>query len=512
MIPIRILFFALFTATLTGAAAQAAPEPRPNILFVIADDASLMMGQAYRCDWIKTPNIDRLAREGLVFDNAYVPTSKCAPTRAAILTGRNPWQLEAAGNHQSFFPANFLTFGDALRKAGVDGGSAGKVWGPGIANDAAGKKRDFGLPAAKRGGKPGEQFANFLQARADRAPFFYWYGSGDPHRTYEAGSGLAAGKKLSDIDRVPAYWPDNDTVRSDMLDYAMEVERFDAQVGELLATLDASGEAANTLVIVTSDHGMPFPRVKGHTYDDAHRVPLVMRWPAGIAHPGRRVSALVSAIDFAPTFLKLFGIAASEAGMAPITGHSIVDLLKDEVKTERPFVIIGRERNDVLARPGSEHGLGYPARGIRQGDFLFVHNFAPDRWPCGDVDLGLIDTDASPTKSLIEELGPGNAFWEHAFGKRPADQLFNIARDPDCVRNLATDPAHAEVRDQLHQALLTELRRQDDPRVLGNGDVFDEYPSVKSLVPGKAPAPKPAKTNPQGAAGKPASPSSAAPR
>ncbi len=443
MKPIRLFFTIVFTTMLLGAVVLTAAEPRPNILFIIADDASQKLGQTYGCDWIKTPNIDRLAREGLVFDNAYVPTSKCAPTRAAILTGRNPWQLEAAGNHQSFFPARFITFGDALQSAGVYGGSAGKVWGPGIAEDAAGKRRDFGLPGARRGGSPGEQFAKFLKAQPGDAPFFYWHGSGDPHRSYDAGSGLAAGKKLTDIDHVPAYLPDNDTVRSDLLDYAVEVERFDAHVGELLAALDASGKAANTLVVVTSDHGMPFPRVKGHTYDDAHRMPLVMRWPGGIVHPGRRVSELVSAIDFAPTFLELCGIAVPSTGMAPITGHSLVDLLKDEAKTERPFVIIGRERNDVLARPGSEHGLGYPARGIRQGDFLFVRNFAPDRWPCGDVDLGLKDTDAGPTKSLVEQLGPGNAFWEHAFGKRPAEQLFNIAEDPDCVLNLAADPAYA---------------------------------------------------------------------
>ncbi len=350
-----------------------------------------------------------------------------------------------------------------------------------------------------RGGpeSPANDSRSFLKARPSGAPFFYWHGSGDPHRSYEAGSGLAAGKKLTDIDHVPAYLPDNDVVRSDLLDYAVEVERFDAHVGELLAVLDASGEAENTLVIVTSDHGMPFPRVKGHTYDDAHRIPLVMRWPAGIVHRGRRVSELVSAIDFAPTFLELCGVSASESGMALITGHSLVDLLNDEANTQRPFVIIGRERNDVFARPGTEHGLGYPARGIRQGDYLFVRNFAPDRWPCGDVDLGLKDTDDSPSKSLVEQLGPGNAFWEHAFGKRPGEQLFNLADDPDCIHNLASDPAHADVRDQLSQTLMTELRREQDPRVLGNGDVFDNYPSVKSPVQNGVPDPKPAERRPR---------------
>jgi hypothetical protein len=178
--------------------------------------------------------------------------------------------------------------------------------------------------------------------------------------------------------------------------------------------------------------------------------------------------------------------------MAPITGRSLLDLLKDEATIERPFVIIGRERNDAFARPGSEHGLGYPARGIRQGDFLFVRNFAPDRWPCGDVDLGLKDTDAGPTKSLIEQLGAGNVFWEHAFGKRPAEQLFNIVQDPDCVTNVATDSAYADTRDRLRQALMRELARQEDPRVLGNGDVFDNYPSVKnaSATPNSEPVKK----------------------
>ena len=177
---IPFLSAVMFTAILVVAGAlTAAAEPRPNILFIIADDASQKLGQTYGCDWIKTPNIDRLAREGLAFENAYVPTSKCAPTRAAILTGRNPWQLEAAGNHQSFFPAKFLAFGDALQKAGVYGGSAGKLWGPGIAEDTAGNKRDFGLPTVKRGKKPGEQFAQFLKARPDGASFCYWHGSTD---------------------------------------------------------------------------------------------------------------------------------------------------------------------------------------------------------------------------------------------------------------------------------------------------------------------------------------------
>ncbi|MEZ6126466.1 MAG: sulfatase [Planctomycetaceae bacterium] len=451
----------------------------PNILFVIADDASRHFGDAYGCRWVKTPNIDRLAKAGLVFDNAYVPTSKCAPCRAAILTGRNPWQLEEAANHQNHFPSKFTAFSDAMKRLGIHSGSCGKVWGPGSAVDADGEKRDFGLPSAGPKNQPGKTFAKFLKDKPADKPFFYWYGSSDPHRAYEAGAGLKAGKKLSDIDRVPGYWPDNDIVRSDMLDYAMEVEAFDSQVGELLDALNEAGQTENTLVIVTSDHGMPFPRVKGHTYDDAHHVPMVMSWPNGIQEPGRRVSQLVSMIDLAPTFLELAGITQADSGMQSITGRSLTDLLHDKPSVRRPVLLIGRERNDVYARRGSDYGLGYPVRAIRGGDYLYIRNLAPERWPCGDPDLGLKDTDASPTKKLVEDLCPDSPYWQHSFGKRPAEQLFNIQTDPDCLQNLMDDPQHRTMLERLQKRLTEELQAQQDPRQLGTGDAFDNYPSIK---------------------------------
>lgn len=130
------------------------------------------------------------------------------------------------------------------------------------------------------------------------------------------------------------------------------------------------GRAKNTLLIVTSDHGTPFPRVKGHTFDDANHIPLVACWPEGIVRPGRRVADFINFIDLAPSFLELFGVDGQAVGMSPITGHSDTDLLHDNPTTQCPFVILGRERNDVLARPGSPHGLGYPVRTIRRGNFL----------------------------------------------------------------------------------------------------------------------------------------------
>ncbi len=472
----------LFLSTSAPKLSAAEPSP-PNILFIFADDASCHFGQSYGCDWVKTPNIDQIARQGIIFDNAYVPTSKCAPCRAAIVTGRNPWQLEEACNHQARFPAKFAGFGEGLSRAGVSCGKVGKLWGPGVAEDAEGKKREFGFQPLGDVDHPGETFARFLKDRPEGSPFFYWFGSHHPHRGYKAGAGRAAGKKTSDIDHVPAYWPDNEVVRNDMLDYATEVETFDRQAGALLQALEASGEAANTLVIISSDHGMPFPRVKGHTYDDANRVPMVARWPDGIVNPGRRAADLVSLIDLAPTFFELYNVDAQQSRMAPITGTSFVDLLRDQPQHERPLLLIGRERTDVYARPGTKFGLGYPVRGIRSGDFLYIRNYAPERWPCGNLEFGHLDTDKSPTKTHLEQRGAEDAYWQHSFGKRPAEQLFNLVADPDCVNNLTDDSAHAQTRERLNAMMLAELKKQADPRMFGRGHVFDDYPSTKMRTP-----------------------------
>ncbi len=375
-----------------------------------------------------------------------------------------------------------MAFSEALSKAGFQTGGAGKTWGPGEAKLPDGSSRNFALGdgGGKNANDPGAGLTAFLKNCKPGTPFFYWFGSHNPHRAYERDSGIAAGKKTSDIDRVPGYWPDNDLIRRDMLDYAIEVEAYDAQVGSLVAALEASGEAKNTLVIVTSDHGMPFPRVKGHTYDDAHHIPFVASWPAGIVTPGRRVSEFISFIDLAPTFLELFGFDGKAQGMSPITGRSFTDLLRNAPTGDRTTVIVGRERNDVLARPGSPSGLGYPVRAIRSGNLFYIHNFASDRWPCGNPELGLKDTDASPSKTLAIDSGEKDPFWLHAFGKRPTEQLFDLSHDPDCLTNLASNPDFASNVVALREKLMSELKQQQDPRVLGQGDVFDHYPSPRA--------------------------------
>ena len=474
----------------TCALASAADARRPNILFAIADDWGLHAG-AYGTSWVNTPNFDRVAREGLLFRNAYTPIAKCAPSRAILLTGRHGWQLEEAGNHMPYFPAKFKSWPEALTEKGWFVGITGKGWGPGIANDAAGQPRQItGRPFNQRTAPPpakaisandyAANFAAFLDAAPKDAPWCFWYGATEPHRAYEFQVGVnKGGRKLSDVTRVPAYWPDNDTIRHDMLDYGYEVEHVDRHLGRMLAELERRGLLENTLVIVTSDHGMPFPRVKGYAYDASNHVPLAIRWPSGIAKPGRVIDDFVDFTDIAPTLLDVAGIATASSGMAAFTGRSWREIFasaKDgRVVAARDHVLLGKERTDS----GRPNDAGYPIRAMIRDGFLYLRNYEPSRWPAGNPETGYLDTDGSPTKTFLLEArrrNPADPFWPLNFGLRPGEELYDLRQDPDCVRNLASDPAHATRRRTMHDDMTAKLKAQGDPRMFGRGDVFDRYP------------------------------------
>ncbi len=465
---------------------KAARRP-PNILFAIADDWGLHAG-AYGTRWVKTPGFDRIAREGLLFKNAYTPMAKCAPSRAILLTGRHLWQLEEAGNHMAVFPHKFKSWPEVLMEKGWHLGITGKGWGPGIANDAGGKSRQItGVPYNRRKANPptksisnndyAANFADFLDAAPAGAPWCFWYGATEPHRGYEFQSGVKkGGKKLTDIDHVPAYWPDDETVRHDMLDYAFEVEHVDNHLTRMIAELEKRGALGSTLIIVTSDHGMPFPRVKGYAYHDSNHIPLAIRWPDGMEKPGRVIEDFVDFTDVAATVLDLAGIAHPESGMQPVTGRSWRDIIAGvrdgQVDPGRDHVLIGKERTDV----GRPHNWGYPIRGIVTGTHLYLRNYEPSRWPAGNPETGYLDTDGSPTKTLILDRGReerSDRFWQLNFGMRPDEELYDLGADSDCVENLArSQPERAA---SLRQRMEAALGEQGDPRMFGRGSEFDAY-------------------------------------
>lgn len=475
------LLIVLLTAGLAFAsparAADAAQDAkRPNILFIIFDDWGWQHAGAYGCKWVKTPNFDRVAREGVLFKNAFTSNPKCSPCRASLLTGRNTWQLEEAVCHYGLFPSKFAVYPYLLEKVGYSVGLTGKGWGPGDFKSTGFKRNPAGPsfdqhktdpPASGIGRNDyARNFEAFLKQRPEGKPFCFWMGFTEPHRPYERNSGVRLGKKLEEV-VVPSYLPDTPIVRGDLADYAIEVEYADGHIGRALDALKAARELERTLVIVTSDHGMPFPYVKGQIHEDGFHLPLAMRWGEAIK-PGRAVEDFINVRDLAPTYLELAGLPVHPQ----MTGKSLVNILRSEKSgwvEDRGVMLVGKERHDI----GRPNDWGYPVRAIRTKDFLYVHNFHPERWPACNPETDFGNCDPGPTKEVIKALG--GHFFELTFGKRLPDELYRLKDDPEGVNNLANDLAFKEVMEEMRQRMLRMLREEGDPRALGNGAVFDTY-------------------------------------
>lgn len=471
-----------------GSKDNKAAGTRPNILFCVADDAGHFSAYGHR--WVETPNFDSVARKGILFDNAFTCNSKSAPSRACMITGRNSWQLEEAANHWCNFPQKFVSFPEVLKKSGYETGFTGKGWGPGVALNADGSNRKLtGKQYNKRKLTPptkdicpidyAENFKEFLAERDPSKPFCFWYGAREPHRGYEYQSSIKAGKKISDVDSVPSYWPDNEVVRTDMLDYALEIEHFDNHLGKILESLDSIGELQNTIVIVTSDHGMPFPRVKGQDYYYSNHIPLAVMWGDKIKNPGRRSGELISVIDFAPTLLQIAGVDGESKGMQPIEGVSFMDIINNytDASKDRSVMLMGKERHDV-GRPDDE---GYPMRSMLKGNYLFIRNYEPTRWPAGDPVTGYMNIDGSPTKTevLNSRHNPATKkYWDLSMGKRGERELYDIRKDPLCMVNLADKEEYKETMERMEHEMESRLTAQNDPRMEGRGEIFDKYPNM----------------------------------
>jgi N-sulfoglucosamine sulfohydrolase len=454
-------------------------DARPNILFAIADDWSWPHASAYGEPEIATPHFDRVSREGMLFHNAFTCAPQCSPNRAATLTGRHIWQIAEAGTHGSIFPNTYPVFTELLEDEGYFVGFTGKGWSPGdwerggwSRNPAGRQFNDRKLVdrpnSSIRDLDYAANFEAFLAERPEGAPFYFWFGCYEPHRSYEPGTGRAKGKNRDDV-RVPQFLPDTPAMRDDILDYYAEIEWFDDHLGRMLAALERIGELDNTLVIVTSDNGMPFPRAKANLYEHGTHVPLAVRWPEYV-QAGTTSDALVSFVDIAPTILGAAGAVVPET----MVGQSFV-----HGSEPRDHVLTGRERH-THARYDN---LGYPGRAIRTEDYLYIWNVKPDRWPAGDPD-GFEDIDACPAKDIVLSGEESVAeFREWAVGKRPEEELFAVKADPFCLNNLAGDAEHEAVQTKLRETLKSDLETQGDPRVLGYGDIFESYPRVSHMRP-----------------------------
>jgi hypothetical protein len=321
-------------------------------------------------------------------------------------------------------------------------------------------------------------FQDFLEQVSDDQPFCFWLGTSEPHRAYELGAGKRTGKDPGKV-VVPPIFPDNDIVRNDILDYLVEIETFDQHVARAIAMLESIGQLDNTVVVITSDHGMPFPRAKASLYDAGSRVPLAIRWPRGICNPGRDVNAFVNLSDLAPTFLEAAGL--TPPGM--MTAQSLMEIFfSGDDPVGRPAAFIAMERHDGCRKGGK----GYPCRAIRKKDYLYVYNFEPTRWPSGSPDakecarsIPFGEIDSSPTKTFMMEHRNEHGvarLAELAFGMRPAEELYDLTSDPHQMVNLAGSAVMTESQASLRGRLFDHLKKTGDPRVVGGAVDWDYYP------------------------------------
>ena len=453
-----LLFFALCKEKTQDEGATVIPKTQPNIVFLIADDWSFPHAGAYGDAVVRTPTFDWLAKEGALFENAYCAAPSCSPSRASILTSRYPHQLESAGNLWSVIPNKFANWVSLLKDSGYHTGKSRKGWAPG--NFKAGGYEHN--PA----GKDYVDFDAFLKERKVDQPFFYWFGSGDPHRRYATNSGVKSGMDLGSV-KVPGFLPDVPCVRNDIMDYYFEVERFDRESGNIINSLKENGLLENTLIIMTSDNGMPFPRAKANLYDYGTRMPLAMYWKGNIDQ-GESIDGFLNFVDFGPTILEAAGIDIP----TQFSGSSALGLLKGKGMGEqtavRDKVFLERERHANV-----RHGnLSYPARAVRTKKFLYIKNFEPNRWPAGDPSshqsVGQYgDIDNSISKFLIMQM-EGNPsdknYFGLAFEKRPAEELYVLANDPYNLKNEAKNPVHSETLKDLRNTLGLWMEETGDLR------------------------------------------------
>jgi uncharacterized sulfatase len=494
----------------------------PNILFVISDDQSYQHTSFAGCKFIDTPGFDKVASEGIYFYNCYAGSPGCAPSRSSIVTGRHHWQNEQSGQHAASWMKDFVPFVDELAMNGYSVGRTGKgvapfryattnddklrrkenAAGPSFGNSMYNETEKQENPQGVNANNYTENFKYFIERIRGDKPFFYWFGAHEPHRGYEQDSWKKKDKHLKDVE-VPGFLPDNDLIRGDLLDYAVEIEWFDSHLLKILTYLEEIGELDNTIVIVTADNGMPFPRAKANCYDYGVHVPLAIRYPKAIKS-GSVSKTPVGFIEIAPTILEVTN--TTPVNMMPITGQSIWNIITNkEDNYERP-VFSGRERHSSSRYLNK----GYPQRSIRKGKYLMVWNMAPLRWPAGapqkydEKDTTLLlprfginangkyefegvfaDIDESPSKSFLIENHQNDEVSEYfnlAVQKRPMYELYDIETDQFCTKNLAGLAAYISVENELKAILTEELQRTNDPRVLGpKEDIFDTYPRYSRM-------------------------------
>jgi uncharacterized sulfatase len=436
-------------AGLTACLGQAAARRRPNILVYITDDESWLERRPYGWSTLATPHFERVAREGVLFTHAYTSAPSCAPSRAALLTGRNFWELEQGAFIQAWLPARFATLPDLMEAGGYHAGFTGKGWGPGVLGPS-GRRRNPAGEAYNRARRTVQEeginpidyaanFEDFLSRRPAGKPFWFWAGSGEPHDPHGpdnyrklARYGLGPGAL-----KLPPYLPDTPAERRARDNFAYEVRHADEDLGRILKILQDSGELSHTLLIVTADNGTAIPRAKTNVYDWGVRVPLAVMWPDRIK-PGRRAGGFVNFIDLAPTMLQAAGLPTP----AEMSGQGLLEVFASARARTRSWTAAGLEWH------GEFDPVSFAARMIRDERYQYIVNYGtrPTDYP-----------------------GPAGPS-----APRPREELYDCEQDPWQLNDLSGSPRHAAIRQSLRARLEAYQLRTRDPRATGEMAVFEQ--------------------------------------
>ncbi len=436
-----------------GRASGAEKADRLNVVLIIGDDISWDDLGCYGHPTIHTPNCDRMAKEGLRFTNAYLPISSCSPSRCCLITGRYAHNTGAAELHTTL-PVGQVLFPKLLRDAGYYTALSGK--------NHMGKYASTAFEKITGGGGGGGErdWVSIIRDRPKDKPFLCWFASYDAHRGWSEWEGHKHDPK--DV-VVPPYLFDGPATRADLAQYYDEVARLDNYTGAVMAELKRQGIAENTLVIYMADNGRPFPRGKTHVYDSGMKTPFLAWWPGKI-RPGGVADGLVSSIDISATVLSLAGVAKDKR----IQGVDFGPMLTDPKAKVRDYVFA--EHN--------WHVFQNHERMVRHGDWMYIRNALP-----AQRNLCLEDTRYPASKELWEQYEKGNLTEAQSnimLKPRPAEELYDVRKDPDQLTNLAGKPEHAAALTQMRAILdlWTEQTRDSVPKDL-TGD-RDRRPGAKT--------------------------------
>jgi N-sulfoglucosamine sulfohydrolase len=446
MPPLRMTWLGLAALVLSFAGHSAGQDPvpviRPNIVLIIADDLGAEDSGPYGSKAVRTPNLDRMARDGMRFTRAFNTCSSCSPSRSSIITGRYPHNTGAERLHMPL-PKDRVTFVEKLKKSGYWTAAAGK-WhlGPEVLDrfDVVHEERQA-VPDGNSDGSGCTYWLPTLLERPRDKPFFLWLASHDPHRPYFEGT-LAVPHQPEEAE-VPPYLPDFPPTRKDLAMYYDEVGRLDAYVGKLLAELERQSVLDRTAIFFITDNGRPFPRCKTSVYDSGIQSPFLVYWP-GHAKPGSTSASLISSVDIAPTLLELAGLPAEPT----FQGKSLARLLADPSATIREQVFAEHNWHDFSACE----------RAVRNARFKYIRNFWPDL--PGTPPADAVRSLTFQEMRRLRDASRLTADQLTCFIKpRPAEELYDVEADPQELKNLASDPVHAATLKQL-RAAMDQWRRE----------------------------------------------------